>query len=130
MDEFMQAAVAQAKATRAEGGNPFGAALVRGDKIIGLGQNRAIQDNDPTSHAEIEAFRAAGFLDAYEDTVMYATAFPCLMCAGAIIRLGVPRVVVGATWPGCESSQALLQSQGVEVNILEAKACQDLLIRD
>ena len=130
MDTFMQVAIAEARATQAEGGAPFGAVLVRGEKIIGAGRNRTFQHNDPTSHAEIEAIRAAGLQETYADTVMYATAFPCLMCAGPIVELGIPKVVVGATWPDCETSRAFMQSHGVELVILELKACQDLLASD
>jgi len=124
----MQAAIAEARATQAEGGYPFGAALVRGQEIIGLGRNLAIQHNDPTSHAEMEAIRAAGLQPNYDDTVMYATAFPCLMCAGPIVKFGIPKVVVGATWPGHETSRAFLQSHNVELVILELDACRVLLV--
>ena len=55
-----------------------------------------LQHHDPTSHAEIEAIRAARLQPTYADTVLYTTAFPCLMCAGAIVALGIPTVVVGA----------------------------------
>ena len=130
MDKFMQAAIAEARATLAEGGYPYGAVLVRGENIIGAGRNLMIQHNDPTSHAEIEAIRAAGLQESYAGTVMYATAFPCLMCAGSIVVSGIPRVVVGATWPGCETSQAFMQSHGVEVVILELEACHALLASD
>ena len=127
MDKFMQTAVAEARATQAEGGHPYGAALVRGEEIIGAGQDRMVQHNDPTSHAEIEAIRAGGLQGSYEDTVMYASAYPCLMCAGSIVKLGIPKVVVGATWPGYETSHEFMQSQGIEVVILELEACQELL---
>ena len=33
MDQFMQMAIEEAKATKAEGGSPFGAVLVRGDEV-------------------------------------------------------------------------------------------------
>jgi creatinine deaminase len=93
MDAFMQAALREALAARAQGGHPFGAALVRGDRIIGTGHNRMVQSGDPTSHAEIEAIRNAGRQETYADTVMYATALPCLMCAGAIVKLQIPKVI-------------------------------------
>ena len=86
-----------------------------------------LQHHDPTSHAEIEAIRAAGLQPTYADTVLYATAFPCLMCAGAIVALGIPTVVVGATWPNCETPRAFLHAHGVDLVILEAAACQDFL---
>ena len=40
-----------------------------------------IQNNDPLSHGEMEAIKAAGLQESYADTVLYTTAFPCLMCA-------------------------------------------------
>ncbi len=86
-----------------------------------------IQHNDPTSHAEIEAIRAAGLQETYDDTVMYTTAFPCLMCAGSIVKLGIPNVVVGATWSGHETSRAFMQSHGVKLVILELESCRVLL---
>ncbi len=127
MDKFMQIAVTEARATQAEGGYPYGALLVRGQEIIGTGRNRVIQHNDPTSHAEIEAIRAAGLQESYDDTVLYATAFPCLMCAGPIVKLGIPKVVIGSTWPGCETSQEFMESHSVKLVILELEACQVLL---
>ena len=122
----MQVAVAEARASQAEGGQPYGAALVRGEQVIGAGRNRIVQDSDPTSHAEIEAIRAGGLQDSYDDTVMYATAFPCLLCAGPFVKLGVPKVVVGATWPDYETSLEFMQSHGMEVVILDLEVCQEL----
>jgi creatinine deaminase len=126
MDELMQAALKEAQTTRAQGGQPFGAALVRGDRIIGAGHNRVVQSGDPTSHAEIEAIRNAGRQETYADTVMYATALPCLMCAGAIVKLRIPKVMVGATWSG-DGSLHFMRSRGVEVVELNLPACRQLL---
>src|SRR5687768_16185687 len=86
--------------------------------------------NDPTSHAEIEVLRAAGLQSSYADTVMYASAFPCLMCAGPIVMLGVPEVVVGASWPGHEVSRTFLESHGVKVTILDLEECKQLIAPD
>ena len=129
-DIFMQKAIEEAKAAQAVGGYPYGAALVQNNEIVSTGRNRMIENNDPTSHAEIEVFRVAGLREDFAGMIMYASAFPCLMCAGAIVRLGVPKVIVGASWPGCESSQAFLQANGVEVVILELEECQALLASD
>jgi cytosine deaminase len=126
MDEFMQAAVEEARASLAEGGQPFGSVLVRGDQIIGAGRNRFVQTGDPTSHAEIEAIRAAGAQETYADTVMYATCLPCIMCAGAIVRMKIPKVLVGAS-PATGNSQAFMRSHGVEVIELELEEAQQLL---
>ena len=128
MDEYMQLAIQEAKAAQSAGDYPYGAVLVRGGEIIGKGRNQQNTNNDPTSHAEIEVLRAAGLQTTYLDTIMYASAFPCIMCAGPIVMLGIPELIVGASWEGCQSSQAFLESHGVKVKILELEECKELLI--
>jgi tRNA(Arg) A34 adenosine deaminase TadA len=130
MDPFMQITIAEAKAALAEGDYPYGAILVRGAEILGRGRNHMNTHNDPTSHAEIEVLRAAGLQATYADTVMYASAFPCLMCAGPIVMLGVPELVVGAAWTGYETSRAFLESHGVTIKILDLEECKQLLSMD
>ena len=127
MDEFMQLAVQEAKAAVAVGDYPYGSVLVRGDKIIGVARNHMNTHNDPTSHAEIEVIRAAGLQDSYAGTVMYASAFPCIMCAGPIVMLGIPKIVAGASWDGYEVSRTFLESHGVVVDILELEECKELV---
>lgn len=130
MDAYMQIAVEEARAALAEGDFPYGSVLVRSGEIIGRGRNHMNTHNDPTSHAEIEVLRAAGLQSTYADTVMYASAFPCLMCAGPIVMLGVPEVIVGASWPGHEVSRSFLEAHGVKVNILELEECKQLIAPD
>ena len=127
MDDFMQIAIEEAKAAQRAGDYPYGSVLVRGGRVIGTGRNQMNTHNDPTSHAEIEVLRAAGLQATYGDTVMYASAFPCLMCAGPIVMLGVPEVIVGASWEGYETSRAFLESHGVNIRILELEECKQLL---
>lgn len=128
MDEFLQIAIDEAKAAQAAGNYPYGSVLVRGREVIGRGRNHMNTHNDPTSHAEIEAIRAAGLQESYIGTVMYASAFPCIMCAGPIVMLGIPELIVGASWEGCESSKTFLESNGVKIKILELEECKELLI--
>ena len=124
----MQLAVEEARAALAEGDFPYGSVLVRNGEIIGIGRNHMNTHNDPTSHAEIEVIRVAGLQATYADTVMYASAFPCIMCAGPIVMLGIPEIVVGATWDGHEVSRAFLESHGVKITILELEECKALLV--
>ena len=56
----MQAAIAEARQGRREGGIPIGSVLVRDGKIIGRGHNKRVQDGDPITHAEIDCLRNAG----------------------------------------------------------------------
>ena len=124
----MQLTIEEARAARAEGNYPYGSVLVRSGQIIGIGRNHMNTHNDPTSHAEMEVIRAAGLQTTYADTVMYASAFPCIMCAGPIVMLGIPELVVGATWEGHEVSRAFLESHGVKITILELEECKALLL--
>ena len=127
MDEYMEIAIEQARAAQAEGNFPYGSVLVRGEEIIGIGRNSMNTHNDPTSHAEMEAIRAAGLQTTYADTIMYASAFPCIMCAGPIVMLGIPELIAGASWEGYETSREFLESHGVKITILEMEECKELL---
>lgn len=100
--QFMQEALAEARAAEAAGEVPIGAVLVRDGQIVARSGNRTIRDNDPTSHAEIIVLReTAHRLLNYRlaGTTLYATIEPCSMCAGAIIQARVPRLVYGADDP-------------------------------
>jgi tRNA(adenine34) deaminase len=100
--QFMQEALAEARAAAAAGEVPIGAVLVRDGKILARAGNRTIRDNDPTAHSEIVVLReAARLLGNYRlaDTTLYVTIEPCSMCAGAIIQARVPRLVYGADDP-------------------------------
>ncbi len=71
---------------RNEGG-PFGCIIVKGDEIVGWGNNKVTSSNDPTAHAEITAIRdACRHLNTYQltDCEIYSSCEPCPMCMGAI----------------------------------------------
>jgi tRNA(adenine34) deaminase len=100
--QFMQEALAEARAAAEAGEVPIGAVLVHGGQILARSNNRTIRDCDPTAHAEIVVIReAARLLGNYRlaDTTLYVTIEPCSMCAGAIIQARVPRLVYGANDP-------------------------------
>src|SRR5712664_2667113 len=100
--QFMQEALAEARASASAGEVPIGAVLVHDGKILARSGNRTIRDNDPTAHAEIIVLReAARLLSNYRlaNTALYVTIEPCSMCAGAIIQARVPRLVYGAEDP-------------------------------
>jgi tRNA(adenine34) deaminase len=100
--DFMRQALALAAAARAAGEVPVGAVLVKDAAVIAIGANRPIASHDPTAHAEIEALRAAGrALGSYRlnDTTLYVTLEPCVMCASAIVHARVRRLVFGAWDP-------------------------------
>lgn len=68
-------------------GGPFGCVIVKGDEIVGRGNNQVTSTNDPTAHAEVVAIRnACKNLNSFqlEDCEIYTSCEPCPMCLGAI----------------------------------------------
>jgi len=124
MDSFMQAAIDEAEAGRAEGGIPIGSVLVHQGRIIGRGHNRRVQKGSAILHGEMDALENAGRLPAqvYRESVLYTTLSPCPMCSGAIVLYGIPRVVIGenTTFMG---EEVWLKSRGVEVEVLQDEHC-------
>jgi cytosine deaminase len=122
MDEYLQAAIEEAKLGLSEGGIPIGSVLVRAGKIIGRGHNKRVQEGDPVLHAEIDCLRNAGRIGSYRDTVLYSTLSPCYLCSGAIVQFGVPRVVFGedVTFAG---APAFLAEHGVQVTNAQSHEC-------
>ena len=124
MDEFLLAAIEQAERGRVEGGIPIGAVLVHGNRIIGRGHNRRVQQGSAVLHGEMDALERAGRQPAavYRACTMYTTLSPCAMCTGAMLLYGIPRVIVGEnqTFMGEEE---LLRSRGVEVTVVQDDRC-------
>jgi tRNA(Arg) A34 adenosine deaminase TadA len=87
-EKFMRAAIRLSlQKMRQNCGGPFGAVIVRRNKIIGRGWNKVTSANDPTAHAEITAIReACACLKNFElsDCEIYTSCEPCPMCLGAI----------------------------------------------
>ena len=128
MDEFMQAAIAEARQGLSEGGIPIGSVIVHQGRIIGRGHNRRVQQGSAILHGEMDAFENAGRQAAsvYRNSVLYTTLSPCAMCSGTILLYGIPRVIVGEnqTFMGEED---LLRSRGVAVEVLQDATCIALM---
>jgi guanine deaminase len=81
-------------------GGPFGAIVVRENKIVGCGCNQVTSANDPTAHAEIVAIReACRRLKTFrlDDCDLYASCEPCPMCLSAIYWARIRTVFYGNT---------------------------------
>jgi tRNA(adenine34) deaminase len=112
-EQYMRLAIVQAQAAGSRGEVPVGALLVRDGEVIAVGGNSPVALHDPTAHAEILALRAAGTaLGNYrlDDTVLYVTLEPCLMCAAAMVHARVRRVVFGAFDPKAGAAGGLIDA--------------------
>ncbi len=84
---FLQTAIDLACQNVANGGGPFGALVVKDQRIIASSGNRVTPNLDPTAHAEIMAIRlACQQLEDFQlsDCTLYTSCEPCPMCLGAI----------------------------------------------
>ena len=125
-DEFMQAAIDEARLGRSQGGIPIGSVLVRDGKIIGQGHNKRVQEDSAIKHGEMDCLTNAGRQRSYRDTVIYTTLMPCYMCAGTIVQFKIPKVMVGESRTFGES-RAFLESHGVEVIDMDLQECVDMM---
>ena len=128
MDEYMAAAIEEARKGLAEGGIPIGSVLVLDGRIVGRGHNRRVQKGSAILHAEMDCLENAGRLAAadYRTSVLYSTLSPCDMCSGAALLYKIPRVVIGEnkTFQGPE---AYVRSRGVQLEILNLDECIQLM---
>jgi len=124
---MLQVALEEARAGMAEDGIPIGSALFEADgRLLGRGHNRRVQSGDPSAHAEVDAFRAAGRRPSYRDTVMVTTLAPCWYCSGLIRQFGIPVVVVGESRT-FEGGMEWLREHGVRIVECDSQECVDLL---
>ena len=135
MDQFLRAAIDEARKGLSEGGLPIGSVLVRNNQIIARGHNQRVQKGDPMAHAEIDCLTKAGRQKSYADTVLYSTLMPCYLCTGAVLQFGIPKVIVGESvnFPGGEGkwgkSPAFMRANGVEVIDLRDAECIEMMAK-
>jgi len=124
---MLQVALEEARQGLAEGGIPIGAALFdRQGKLLGRGHNRRVQENDPSVHAETDAFRKAGRQRRYRDTIMVTTLAPCWYCSGLVRQFRIGAVVAGES-VNFAGGLDWLREHGVEVHDLGDPDCIKLL---
>ena len=110
---------------------PVGAVLVKNGLLLAVGHTQPAGQ----AHAEVVALNSAG--DGAKHATLYVTLEPCSSygrtppCTEAIVRLGVSRVVYGATDPNLAHAgraQALLEASGISVRTGVLKdACEQSL---
>ena len=110
-DRWMRHALELASRAASAGEVPVGAVVVREGAVLGEGFNQPVVTHDATSHAEIEAIRAAcAAAGNYRlpGTTLYVTLEPCAMCIGAIFHARIGRVVFGAPDPKTGSAGSVI----------------------
>lgn len=127
-DEFLKAAVEEARLGLSEGGLPIGSVLVKDGKIIGRGHNRRIQKGSAVLHAEMDCLENAGRLAArdYAASTLYSTLSPCDMCTGAVLLYKIPRVVVGEN-KNFRGPEDYSRGRGVRLEVADDAQCVALM---
>jgi cytosine deaminase len=126
MDQFMQAAIDEARLGRSQGGIPIGSVLVRDGQLVARGHNKRVQEDSAIKHGEMDCLTNAGRQRSYRDTVIYSTLMPCFMCAGTIVQFKIPKVIVGESRT-FDGAREFMESHGVEVIDLDLQECVDMM---
>jgi len=128
MDEFLRAALEEAKRGLRAGGIPIGSVLVIDGEIVGRGHNQRVQPGSVIRHAEMDCLENAGRLKTsdYRRATLYSTLSPCDMCSGTVLLYKIPQVVIGEnrTFRGPED---YLRSRGVHVQVADNLDCMQLM---
>jgi tRNA(adenine34) deaminase len=98
-EQFLAAALAEARLATVHDDVPIGAVVVVGGDIVAARHNERELTGDPTAHAEVLALRdAAAKLGSWrlDSATLYVTLEPCVMCAGALSQARIARCVFGA----------------------------------
>lgn len=127
---YMQAALAQARQSYESGGVPIGCVLVKNGEIVGAGYNSRVQNASAILHGEMAALENTGRQPGswYKDVTLYTTLSPCIMCTGAILLYGIPKVIIGEN-DNFLGGETLLKERGVEVSVLDDADCKALMKR-
>lgn len=120
----------QALKSEATGGIPIGSVLYHAPtgKTLGHGHNQRVQKDSNILHAEMDCLESVGRTlkgkpIPWHETVCVTTLSPCLMCTGAILMYGIPKVIIAENENYLSPGEALLKSHGVEVVVLKDAQC-------
>ncbi|XP_040285183.1 tRNA-specific adenosine deaminase 2 [Bufo bufo] len=115
MKSWMDKAFQMAQDALDNGEVPVGCLMVHDKQIVGKGRNEVNETKNATRHAEMVAIdqvldwcekNGKSSTEVFEDTILYVTVEPCIMCAGALRLLRIPLVVYGCCnerFGGCGS---------------------------
>ena len=107
MNKYMRLAIKEAKKGIAQNeGGPFGAVIVKDNKVIAKTHNTVLKSQCAINHAEINAIKKASKklctfnLSGCE---LYTTCMPCPMCMGAIEWANITTIYYGSTSEDADS---------------------------
>lgn len=95
---WVELARRQRERAEAWGDQSYGAVVVLGEQVVGLGPSRVVIDRDPDAHAERVAIRAAQQAlgtPRLDGALLYSTSRPCRVCEAAAARAGIVRMFHG-----------------------------------
>lgn len=96
-EEYIDIAIEISKTSK----NPYGAIVVKDDKIIGRSDDNTLVGTTMYSHAELKAIESASKNNSlYGDlkgSTIYVSCEPCMMCMGAILYEKISKIVYAAT---------------------------------
>lgn len=101
--DAMRLAVSESKIGKAndyKAGGPFGAVIIKGEKIIATAHNTVLESHDATAHAEMNVIRKASKVLNTSDLSgckLVVNAEPCPMCLSAIIWANIDEVYYANT---------------------------------
>ena len=96
---FMREAIRLSRLSVEHGNEPFGAVLVKDNKIVFTNENQIYTKHDPTFHGEaglIREFCAKTAITDLHEYTLYSSCEPCFMCSGALVWVKLGRLVYGA----------------------------------
>ena len=134
-NQFMKRAIELSIKSVNSGTGPFGAVIVKDNKIVSEGFNIVTSSNDPTSHAEIVAIRnACKSLNNFvlKDCDLYTTCEPCPMCLSAIYWARIDRVYYANTRKDAQKidfSDSMIYEE-LNKNIKDRKIPMHQMMRD
>jgi tRNA(adenine34) deaminase len=109
---------------------PVGAIVVHEGRVIGRGHNLIESLQDPTAHAEMLAVTAAANALAswrLDQSILYVTLEPCMMCTGAILLARIPLIVFGASDPRYGACGSALQMTDGRTLDIQAQVISGIL---
>lgn len=127
---FLEQAVELARRNAQDGGRPFGAVLVKQERVIATGVNEIALTGDPTAHAELQAIRAASRelkSPRLDGCVLYASGHPCPMCLSAAYLCGIEAVYYALS--NEEAEPFGLSTAKIYAQLARPVAQQSLMIR-